>query len=236
MADFLDAEGVRDYMTVVGILLWVSGVRRDILFAVLYLTWSTKNPRKHHAVVALGVMRYLQSTIDIPLVLGGASAVGQHVYADASYGTAPQGRSVGGWYMSLGPNAGAVFAKARASMYTRLSSFEAELEFCCLALRSLVRFGQLLGELGIEAGLPCMYGDNRAMVEFVSGSGVAKSVRHMEIRMWYARELFQKGGFEMMFLKGEQMPADGLTKVRSQSMHMEFMRDIQGLRLLEDSV
>lgn len=233
MAEFLDEEGVRDYMTVVGILLWVSGVRRDILFAVLYLTWSTKSPRKHHAAVALGVIRYLQSTIDVPLVLGGTAAVRQHVYADASYGTAPQGRSVGGWYMSLGPNAGAVFAKAKASMYTRLSSFEAELEFCCLALRSLVRFSQLMGELGIEAGLPCVYGDNRAMVDFVSGSGVAKSVRHMEIRMWYAREMFKRGGFEMQFMRGEKMPADGLTKVRTQSMHEEFMRDIQGLRLLD---
>ena len=73
MAEFLDADGVRDYFMVVGILLWVSGVRRDILFAVLYLSWSTKKPRKHHAVVALGVMRYLQSTIDVPLVLGGTS-------------------------------------------------------------------------------------------------------------------------------------------------------------------
>lgn len=95
-----------------------------------------------------------------------------------------------------------------------------------------MRFGQLMGELGIEAGLPCMYGDNRAMVEFVSGSAVAKSVRHMEIRMWYAREMFQRGGFKMQFLRGECMPADGLTKVRDRRMHEEFVRDIQGLKLL----
>lgn len=45
--------------------------------------------------------------------------------------------------------------------------------------------------------------------------------------------MFKRGGFEMQFVRGEKMPADGLTKVRTQSMHEEFMRDIQGLRLLD---
>ena len=50
---FLTAKEILLYLAVVGGLLWISGIRHDILFAVLYLTWSTKNPRQHHMTMAL---------------------------------------------------------------------------------------------------------------------------------------------------------------------------------------
>jgi len=43
---FLCARGKLDYLAIVGGLLWISSIRYDILIAVLYLTWSTKEPRR----------------------------------------------------------------------------------------------------------------------------------------------------------------------------------------------
>lgn len=47
------------YMSIVGSLLWIQGVRMDIIFAVLYLTWNAKSPTQHHLDMAYYVIGYL---------------------------------------------------------------------------------------------------------------------------------------------------------------------------------
>ena len=205
-ARVLRDEEITEYLGMVGILLWISGVRRDITYAVTYLTWSTRAPRVHHARMALQVINYLFTTVGTPLVLGGPSEPRLHTWADASYGTGPKGRSVGGYYISLGPKAGAIVAKSRASTYVRLSSFEAELEFFCTSLKTMTRLSTLLSELEMTTPLPIIHGDNKAMLDFVQGDGIAKGVRHIEIKMYYAREMFNKGGFEVKFIRGPTCP------------------------------
>ena len=54
--EFLDKSGITQYMVIVGGLIWVSGLRFDILFATMYLAWSTKQPRKHHLKMAHHVL------------------------------------------------------------------------------------------------------------------------------------------------------------------------------------
>ena len=40
--------------------------------------------------------------------------------------------------------------------------------------------------------IPTSFNDNEAMIDFVKGDSVAKGVRHMEMRMWYTREKYEK--------------------------------------------
>ena len=49
------------YMEFVGSVIWISGIRFDIKFAVVYLTWYTKDPRKHHMDIAIYLLQYLQT-------------------------------------------------------------------------------------------------------------------------------------------------------------------------------
>ena len=62
LAQFLDAAGITEYMVIVGGLIWVSGLRFDILFSTMYLAWSTKQPRRHHLKMARHVLKYLYTT------------------------------------------------------------------------------------------------------------------------------------------------------------------------------
>ena len=94
MSSFLDARERLEYLAVVGGLLWISGIRHDILFAVLYLTWSTKQPRNHHMKMAKYTLSYLFYSSELPLVLGGPDKFILNGYTNASLGTAPNGRSV----------------------------------------------------------------------------------------------------------------------------------------------
>jgi hypothetical protein len=83
------------------------------------------------------------------------------------------------------------------------------------------------------SSLPHLWSDNKAMVNFIHGEGVAKGVRHMELRMWYVRERYKQGNVVIDWMLGEQMPADKLTKLGSREEHEIFTRDIMGLGLLD---
>jgi hypothetical protein len=47
----------------------------------------------------------------------------------------------------------------------------------------------------------------------VNGKGVAKGVRHMELRKYYRREKILKGDVTMDHMSGEVLTADKLTKL-----------------------
>ena len=221
-------------MGIVGCLIWVSGLRLDIIFATMYLAWNTKSPRKHHMRMAKCVLTYLNTTKVLPLVLGGSSDINVITYSDASLGTAPKGRSVVGNMTKLNDRAGAISANTKATNVVFTSSFEAELDGVTRGLKSNSRIVNVLTELRIHmSSLPHLWSDNKAMVNFIHGEGVAQGVRHMELRMWYVRERYKQGNVVIDWMLGEAMPADKLTKLGSREDHEKFTRDIMGLGLLE---
>jgi hypothetical protein len=193
-AAFLSRKDQLEYMALVGGLIWISGIRHDILFAVLYLTWSTHNPRGHHLRMAYNVIAYLKATVGLDLVLGGGTELRIIAFSDASLGTGPKGRSIIAYFIRLGEHAGAVAAKTRSTMTVCLSSFECEFDGAATALKGIQRTVNVLVELQQKLhDVPILLCDNRAMLEFIQGNSDAKAVRHMALRMWYVREKFLKG-------------------------------------------
>ena len=221
-------------MQLVGVLIWIQGVRPDILFAVLYLSWFTQKPRQHHLNMAHYCLGYLYTTQDLPLVLGGASAISIDGNTDASLATGPRRRSILGSMVSLGPASGAVYAKATTSGSTCLSSFEAELDGLTTILKSVIRIRHILQELLPDFTTQgTIYSDNEALVNFVNGDGpMAKGVRHIEIRQWFTRDTIQKGQFKLIHKSGNDIPADKLTKLGNLTEHAQFRSQILGLSLL----
>ena len=232
-AEFLDKKGMHDYMTVVGSLIWVSGLRLDIMFPTMYLAWSTKAPRRHHMRMAENVLMYLYTTKDCPLVLGGSSEIDVHTFTDASLGTGPKGRSVIANLTKLHPSAGAVSACTKATNVVFTSSFEAELDGVTRGMKASSRTTNILTELRmVLSKVPHLWSDNLAMVNFVKGEGVAKGIRHVELRMWYVRERYKEGSVVIDWISGETIPADKLTKLGTREEHEQFTRDIMGHNLL----
>ena len=145
-----------------------------------------------------------------------------------------KGRSISSHMIRLGDKAGAVFAKAFASHLVFLSSFEAELDALTRAMKTIRFFENLLTEIGLEHLKPVHHSDNEAMIKFVQGEGVAKGVRHMELRMWYTREQYMMQNLDIMWESGKTITADKLTKMANTRWdQQEFVHDIQGLALLK---
>lgn len=136
---FLNVKKRSDCLAVVGSLIWISGVRLDILFAVLYLSWATKTPRRHHMHYAIHCLQYLYQTKSMPFVLGGSAILQLEVFSDASLGTAPKGRSTTGHLARLAEKSGAIFAKATATTTVLMSSFKAELDGASTAMKTISR-------------------------------------------------------------------------------------------------
>jgi hypothetical protein len=232
-AAFLTKKEQKQYMEFVGSLVWISGIRLDITFAVMYLTWQTHHPRRHHMDMANYVVSYLSQSRELPLVLGGQLDLQILGFSDASLGTAPHGRSTTGHLVKLSDQAGAVIAKSKATSTVTTSSFEAELDSASTAVKSVARVQIILEELRQRlSSIPQLYCDNKAMVEFVQGYGVAKSVRHIELKQYYIKEQVKKGKLNISFMAGKDHPADKLTKLGDRVSHGEFVRSIMGHAIL----
>jgi hypothetical protein len=126
-------------MSIVGSLIWIQGIRLDIIFAVLYLSWFTQQPRQHHMNMALHVIGYLFSTRDLPLVLGGEVDLQTIGYCDSSFANGLKRRSTSGHFITLASKSGAITAKARAQSTTRMATFEAELDEVATAAKAQKR-------------------------------------------------------------------------------------------------
>ena len=235
----LDKAGIERYMSIVGCLIWIQGVRMDIIFAVLYLSWFTKKPRKHHLAMSEYCIGYLYNTKEYPLVLGGAAEIRITGYTDASLATGPNSRSITGQIIKLNENAGAIHAKAKAGHQVLLSSFEAELDGTSNMMKSISRVSNTFDEMELSKIISVLrpnlaYSDNEAMLKFVRGEGVAKGVRHMEMRMWYVRDEYAKGNTTLDWMQGGSIPTDKLTKLGTAEEHQVFCRNILGHNLLDE--
>jgi hypothetical protein len=240
---YLDKEEQHLYLTLVGNLIWIQGLRLDVIFAVLYLSWNTKKPRFHHLRMAYYCVGYLYKTRHIPLVLGGPVDFQQTVYSDASLGTGPKGRSPIAVVNKLNSLSGAISASVTAGQSPYLSSFECELDGITRNFKSQSRLSNILNEFDIAEIYKSMdlsdkynpkgqsYSDNEAMINFIKGDSITKGIRHMELRLWYTRDEYKKGKFYLDHMSGETIPADPCTKPTSITAHREHTKDIMGLRL-----
>jgi len=231
---FLNPESITLYLGIAGLLIWISGLRMDIFFATMYLSWNTKAPRIHHERMARNVLLYFQTSISIPLALGGSSSFRVTSYTDAFLGTTPKGRSVVADLNKLHPNAGAVSAPTKATPVVFTSSFQAELDGVTRGLKSQSRVSNILRELRIlTEEVPVVSSDNKATMNFIHGEGVANGVRYMELRMWYVRERCNEGNVVVDWMTRKEIPADKLTKLGTRETHEKFTRDVLGLSLLD---
>ena len=231
-AEFLGIKEIKVYLRIVGSLVWLVPVRMDVMFAVTYLTWFTRAPRRHHLQMALHVLEYLYHSMDVPLVLGGKGKLQVETSSDASLGTAPKGRSVLSQFTRLGAGAGGVYAKSSASSVVSLASFEAELEACTRAIKTLLYITNFFTELNIEVEKPMLRCDNEAMVNFVMGETTANGARHVELKQWFTREQYKMNHFTLKWQSGKEISADKFTKLADHLKQQEFRYDVQGLALL----
>jgi hypothetical protein len=166
--------------------------------------------------------------------LGGPELIKVWSFFDGSHATGPKARSITGSLIKLNEHAGAISAKSTAQATIKLCSFETELDFLTTGFKNSDRVMYILSQLNLlDDPVIAMRNDNLSMLNFVKGDGAAKGVRHMELRMWYCRDQFKKGRYDLEHMDGKILPADKLTKLGNVAEHRQFTMDILGLKLTD---
>ena len=139
-------------------------------------------------------------------------------YADSDYATCPDTRrSQSGFVVYLGRTP-ASFGSSRQKT-SALSSTEAEYVAAAKAVSNTIWLRTLLGELGYPQTLPTpVYEDNAGCIRMVINQ--VSTVKHIDIRHHFIRELRESKEIEMFKIKGINNPADMLTKSNTNFAHL----------------
>ncbi|CAE7496920.1 unnamed protein product [Symbiodinium sp. CCMP2456] len=213
----------------VGSLFWVGlRTRPDVLATVGALScMSTVDPRKTYKL-ATQVWRYLAGTRDKVLFFkagGDLQEARLSVFGDASLAPGAS-RSRTGVVVKFG---GHVIAyRTQRQSLTAFSAFEAEVEASATAYQLGTQVKTFLDKFlqkGVETEL---FGDNSACVSnLTKGSEYVQPTRapHFGMRCSYLRDHLRNDNIPMLYMSGDLIPADGLTKTLSKNK-LESSREV----------
>ncbi|CAI7904110.1 unnamed protein product [Closterium sp. NIES-53] len=213
------------YLELVGCLMYLMTCTRPDLAYPLSILARYVAPGRHrpdHMAAAKRVLRYLCSTSDVGLVLGGRSLVVLTSHADGSWvdDLATQ-RSSQGCTFSLG--SGSVSWRSTRSSSVLSSSCEAEIYAGAMAAQELRWLTYLLTDLGEPPrSPPVLYVDNKAMLALCREHRLEHRTKHIALRYFLARDLQQRGQLRLAYVASEANTADIFTKALQPCDHQRF--------------
>ncbi|CAI7869424.1 unnamed protein product [Closterium sp. NIES-53] len=224
------------YPELVGCLMYLmTCTRPDLAYplSILARYVALRRHRPEHMAAAKRVLRYLCSTSDLGLVLGGRSPVVLIGHADASWvdDLATQ-RSSQGYTFSLG--SGSVSWRSTRSSSVLSSSCEAKIYAGAMAAQELRWLTYLLTDLGEPPrSPPVLYVDNKAMLALCREHRLEHRTKHIALRYFLARELQQRGQLRLAYVASEANTADIFTKALPPGDHQRFCTMLACFALLD---
>ena len=211
-ASKLELEDSQWYHTQVAKLLYLAKrTRPDILLAVSFLTTRVQSPDEDDMNKLIRVLKYLNGSKDLGIVLRADKPFVVHAYIDASYGVHDDGKSHSALAITLG--AGPLLAKSTKQKLVTKSSTEAELvaesDFASEAICSR----DFLAAQGEAISPSIIHQDNMSTIAMIK-NGMSKSdrTRHMNVRYFWTKERVDSGDIEIVYTPTDDMIADILTK------------------------
>ena len=212
----------QQFQAIIGSLLYLMlGTRPDIAYAVIKLSQFSANPSKDHFERAKYICQYLVGTKDYSMIFDGASNEGLIAHSDSDWAadTATH-RSITGYFYKLAGSTVCWLSKAQKTV--ALSSTEAEymaISDCC---RQAMWITNLFGELGFHVSPITICGDNQGSIFIGSNPVQEKRTKHIDIRYHYIRECIDDNKVSVVFVPGNDNPADMFTKNLAQILFRKF--------------
>ena len=232
------------HRTTARLLFAAKRARPDLQVAVAYLCTRVKSPNQSDYRKLTRVIKYLRSTMFIPLVLGW-DGTGQLTWSvDASFAVHKDMRSHTGAVLSLGQ--GALVSMSLKQKINTKSSTEAELVGVDDAM-NFVEWIQLFVEQQIESinddsvlkkigNDTVIQQDNTSTIQLENNGkqSSTKRTRHINIRYFYVTSKIKEGSMRVIYHPTKQMVSDYLTKPLQGSLFRTHRNSIMGHS--EDSI
>ena len=222
----LTEKGIQRYRRVLGQLAWAALSRADLSFPISFLSrfQAKPNPAAEHCMRVF--MKWLSGNLHfvqrMPAPQCPHAGESKEIvsFCDASWG--------------LDSVSGAIFVYrgccikffSRKQEVPALSSAEAEIISIVDTAKEMVSLGMLLqtmiqgipldplgmplqttGEMGLT-----MFNDAKAAISMGKMDGLLRRVRHLELRVKYCQHLYRRRQLSLTHWRGDENPADGLTK------------------------
>jgi transposase InsO family protein len=196
--------------------------RPDISFAVGALARFQDFPNISTCNAIKHLLKYLNTTKDLHLIFSGSinSVVG---FCDSDWASDQLTRkSTSGFVFYLGNSPISWQSKLQSTV--ALSSTEAEYVSASTATQEALWIRSLLREWGLSMKMPTtLWCDNKGAIQLAKSPINHKRTKHVDIRHHHIRDHVEKGDIVVDHLTTENMPADLLTKNRS---NLETLRGI----------
>jgi len=116
-------------------------------------------------------------------------------------------------------------------MVTR-SSTESEIVALSDATTQIMWFRRWLAEQGYDVAPIKVYQDNMAVLDLMrSPRRTSQRTKHLDVRLFYARDLEEEGHIELEWLPTKHMVADLLTKPLQGFLFMSLCAELKGYLL-----
>lgn len=237
----LDHDGRAKYQALVGSLLWASTTTRlDISAVVGMAAQKVAHPTRQDWIFVVNILRYLKSTLDVELVLGGSSDLVPEVYVDSSWASVQEVdsgmRSRHGMAMKLGQ--GTIMWWSRLQPIIALSTAEAEYIALSEAVKDASFIISLLSELGIIIIQPIVvHEDSNACIRMIANGAMTRHTRHIGIRQQYViKAAVSDKLIRLVKIAGTENPADMFTKELPKIKIKEYSRTLGLMAPLRNDV
>jgi Reverse transcriptase (RNA-dependent DNA polymerase) len=209
----LDKQRKDVYVHYVMQLLYLSQrARPDIRTAISFLCTRLTAPDEDDYKKLIRVMKYLQSTMDLPLILSANGLSEVHWWVDASFAVHPEMKGHTGGTMSLG--AGSIYSTSvKQKMVTR-SSTESEVVGVYDILPQMIWTSNFLKGQGLNVEGSVLYQDNKSAILLESNGrqSSSKRTRHMNIRYFFIKDSVDSKEVKIKYCATDDMLADFFTK------------------------
>ena len=229
------------YMEIVGTLMYAAiSTRPDIAHAVHYLASNMVAPTSRHMQAAERVLRYLAGTKGVGLVFGSRNgdAVGDSrghgtqvqvevcAYADADWANDKIGRkSISGWVAKLNGDPVSWSSKKQRTVAT--STCEAELYAQAAGIQEVLWLQGLLGELGLNVGVPSrVYGDNQGTIALSKKGVKSERTKHVDVKYHFVTETVEAGTIGLKWVPSAEQQADIFTKALSAPVFLQLRKNL----------
>lgn len=216
------------YRTLIGGLLWVAMVyRADIVFATITLAQFSSDPTDEHWEAAKRVLRYLVTTKELWLVLGGDNS-SMEAYTDSDWASSYHRHSIGGYCFFMGDEL--VSWSSKKQRLIALSSTEAEYIAASEVTKEATWLRSLLLELDYPLqGPTTLFMDNQSAIALVTKDKFHGRTKHIDIKHHHIREAAESGVISPEYIPTKEQIADILTKALPKSS-FEYLRGKLGIR------
>ena len=212
-----DVALVHSFRVVIGILLYLTMTRLDILHAANQLARVVHNPGSAHVLALDHLLRYLAGTSNLAFVIGEwddcslLHPQGFHGYADASHKNSELAhRGITGYCIKAFGTI--LLARSTVQSVVSASSCEAEYYAYSTAVRDVEYLRLMLRDLGFPLmNIPLLV-DNQPAISVSNGHSQRSKTRHIDFTKDLCQDYVTRGLIAMHWIPSEENLSDIWTK------------------------